>query len=300
MASSLLWHRLKRILAHYRAGGFERVLKHLLHYGCVHHWVLWLADIRILGLAGVPATKTFPSLTRYSLRLATVSDLNAILTSMPVADRNHLDRLFRKFFHEGHRCALVLCDGRVAGHLWAFTGQYVITLDDYHRSKLSVRLPPNAIFFGNAYVGAAHRGHGLYQRMSLYLMRRCPPGAYFYTAVSDLNAPSLAVNHKLGFKELAVVRFVHVFSCTLFYIRANAAHRWRSFLARQPDVELDGTRLRTSLRDSSYPSPDNRAPAAAWRWPRGLTRFRRERRKIVAMGRSVLSKSPPGSARPGW
>ncbi|MBI3779329.1 MAG: hypothetical protein HY274_10565 [Gammaproteobacteria bacterium] len=299
MASSLLWYRLKRILAHYRAGGFTRVLKHLLHYGCVHHWVLWLADIWILGLAGAPTTKTFPPLTRYTLRLATESDLNAILTCVPVADRNHLDRLFRKFFHEGHRCVVVLFDSHVAGHLWAFTGEYVITLDDYYRSNLSVRLPPNAVFFGNAYVGAAHRGQGLYQRMSLYIMQRCPPGAYFYTSVSDLNAPSLAVNHKLGFKELAIVRFIHVFPRTLLYIRANAAHGWRSFRARKPDTALDGTRLRTIFQGSPYSAPDNRVSTAALRWPRGPMRIRRDRRRITAMGRSVLSTSPQ-ARRPGF
>jgi GNAT superfamily N-acetyltransferase len=297
MELSLLLSRLKRILAHYRAGGFTRVLKHLLHYSCVHNWVLWLADIRILGLVGASETKTLQPLTGYTFGFATESDLNAILTSVPVADRNQYDKLFRKFFHEGYRCVIVLFDKHVAGYLWAFTGEYVITLDDYRRCNLSVRLPSGAVFIGNAYVVPAHRGHGLYRRMSLYLMRHCPPNACFYASISDLNAPSLAVNHKLGFKELATVRFIGVFSHTLLYIRENATHRWRSFRTRRPNVELDGARLRTVFQDSPYSTPSHYSPAAALRWPRVPMRMRQERRKTSAFGRPTLSKSPPKSAQ---
>lgn len=296
MASSLLL-RLKRILAHYRAGGFTRVLKHLFDYGCVHNWVLWLVDIRIFGLVGASETKTLQPLTGYTFAFATESDLNAILNSVPVADRNHLDKLFRKFFHEGYRCVIVLFDDHVAGYLWAFTGEYVITADDYRRCNLSVRLPSGAVFIGNAYVVPAHRGHGLYRRMSLYLMWHCPPGACFYASISELNVPSLAVNHKLGFKELATVRFIGVFSHALLYIRENAAHRWRSFGTRRPNMELDGTRLRTVLQDSSCSTPSHYSPAAALRWPRTLMRMRQERRKTSAVGRPILSKSPPKSAQ---
>ena len=298
MASSLLLSRLKRILAHYRAGGFTWVLKHLFDYGCVHNWVLWLVDIRILGLVGASETKTLQPLTGYTFRFATESDLNAILTSVPDADRNHIDKLFRKFFHAGYRCVIVLFDKHVAGYLWAFTGEYVITADDYRRCNLGVRLPSGAVFIGNAYVVPAHRGHGLYRRMSLYLMRHCPPGACFYASISELNAPSLAVNHKLGFKELATVRFIGVFSRVLLYVREAGSHRWRWFHTRWSDLKFDGARVQAVPQDSPYlPTLNNSSLATTFRWPRAPVRMRQERRKTTAVGRPTLSKSPPKSAQ---
>ena len=273
------------------------MLKHLLHYGSVHNWVLWLADIRILGLVGASETKTLQPLTGYTFGFATEGDLNAILTSVPVADRSHLDKLFRKFFHDGYRCVVVLFDKHVAGYLWAFTGEYVITLDDYRRCNLSVRLPSGAVFIGNAYVVPAHRGYGLYRRMSLYLMRHCPPGACFYASVSDLNAPSLAVNHGLGFKELATVRFLGVFSHVLLYVREAGSHRWRSFHTHWPDLKFDGARVQTVPQESPYPTLGNRSPATTLRWPRAPMRMRQERRKTSAVGRPTPGKSPPKSAQ---
>lgn len=296
MASFPLSYRLKRILAHYRAGGFARILKHLLDYGCVHHWVLWLADVKILGRVGTAETKTLQPISGYTFRSATENDLDAILLCIPVIDRSQLDSLFRKFFHDGYRCVFVLFDKQVVGYLWAFTGEYVITLDDYRRRNLRVSFPPDAIFIGNAYVTPAHRGHGLYQRMSLYLMERCPSSACFYVSISDLNAPSIAVNHKLGFTELATLRFIGVFRRTLLYMREKDSPRWRSFHTHWPDLRLDGTRMRTIPRDSPYLDlvSCNHTSTPTLRWPRGPMRIQRERRRITDMGRSVLGASPPG------
>jgi hypothetical protein len=250
MASSSLL-KLDRFLAHYREGGFGRVLKVLASYGFVHGWALWLADIQILGLMDPVETQTFQPLAGYTFGLATLMNLDAILACAPVVDREHLGVMFRKFFHDGSRCAIVLNEERVVGYVWAFTGAYVITLDDYRRRNLSVRLDSCSVFTGNAYVASLHRGRGLFQRLKLHLMQHYPPGTHFYTSISDLNAPSLAANRRLGFSKLATLRFIGVFSHTLLYVREKESHQWRAFRTRWPNLKLDGIRLQTASADSS-------------------------------------------------
>ena len=126
MASSSLL-KLDRFLAHCREGGFGRVLKVLASYGVGHGWALWMADIQILGLTDPLDIQTFQPLAGYTFAFATLMNLDAILACAPVVDRQHLGILFRKFFHDGSRCAIALNEGRVVGYIWAFTGEYVIT-----------------------------------------------------------------------------------------------------------------------------------------------------------------------------
>jgi hypothetical protein len=286
MASSELPARFKRILAHYRAGGFTRALKLLCYYGCVHNWTLWLADIQILGRPGSVEAKPLEPLAGYYFGFATENQLNAILTCAPVADRGALDKLFRRFFHDGYRCVVTFFEERVVGYLWAFTGEYVITLDGYRRCNLRARLPAGAVFTGNAYVTPSHRGRDLYQRMGLYLMRHYPLGTCFYAAVIDLNAPSLKVNHRLGFTEMATARFIGAFSRTLLYIRAAGSRRWRPFFTSCSDLRFDGARLQTVDHDS--PCDITGDYSSAVYWPRGPMHIQRERRKISPMGRTIL------------
>jgi GNAT superfamily N-acetyltransferase len=250
MASSSLFSRLEQFLAHCREGGFKHVLKILAYYGFAHGWALWLADIQILGLVDPAETQTFQPLTGYSFEFATAMNLDAILACAPVVDRKHLGMLFRGFFRDGFRCAIVLNEERVVGYMWAFTDEYVVTLDDYRRRNLSVRLDSRSVFTGNAYVASPHRGRGLFQRLKLYLMQHYPPDTYFYTSISDLNAPSLAANRKLGFSKLATLRFIGVFSRTLLYVREKESRQWRAFHTRWPNLKLDGIRLQTTSADS--------------------------------------------------
>lgn len=251
MVSSSLSSRIEQFLAHYREGGFKRVLKVLAYYGFAHGSALWLADIQILGLMDPAEAQSFQPLTGYSFEFATSMDLDAILACAPVVDREYLGLLFRKFFHDGSRCAIVLNEERVVGYLWAFTGEYVITLDDYRWRNLGVRLDSRSVFTGNAYVVSQHRGHGLFQRLKLYLMQHYPPGTHFYTSISDLNAPSLAANRRLGFSKLATLRFIGVFSHTLLYVREKENRRWRAFRTHWPNLKLDGIRLQTTSAVSS-------------------------------------------------
>ena len=244
MVRRSLRSRFERILAHYRDGGIRRVLKHVANYACSHHWVLWMADMHILGLAGSTESQALQPLPNYTFRFATETDLDAILACAPLDERSQLDELFRKFFHAGTRCAIALFESRVVGYLWAFTGEYVITLDDYQRCNLHVRLPSGAVFTGTAYVALLHRGRGLYQRLKRHLMSGYPSDTNFYTSAGDLNAPSLAASRKLGFSTLATLRFVGVFSYTLLYVREAGNHRWRPLHTRWPALEFDGMRLR--------------------------------------------------------
>jgi GNAT superfamily N-acetyltransferase len=209
-----------------------------------------LADIQILGLVEPVEAQTFELLTGYTFGFATIMNLDAILDCAPVVNREHLDVLFRKFFRDGSRCAIVLNEERVVGYMWAFTDEYVVTLDDYRRRNLSVRLDSRSVFTGNAYVASPHRGRGLFQRLKLYLMQHYPPGTHFYTSISDLNAPSIAANRRLGFSKLATLRFIGVFSRTLLYVREKESRQWRAFRTRWPNLKLDGIRLQTTSADS--------------------------------------------------
>lgn len=244
MVQRSLHSRLERVLAHYRDGGIRRVLKHLAHYACSHHWMLWMADMEVLGLAGSTESPVLPLLPGYTFRFATETDLEAILACVPFTERSQLDKLFSKFFHNGTRCTVVLFESRVVGYLWAFTGEYVITLDDYRRCNLQVHLPAGTLFTGTAYVEPLHRGRGLYQRLTSYLVSEYPSGTSFYTSVSDLNAPSLAANRKLGFSTVATLRFIGVLSYKLLYIRETGGRRWYPLSTHWPVLRVEGMHLR--------------------------------------------------------
>ncbi|MCR4347878.1 MAG: hypothetical protein NUV55_11845 [Sulfuricaulis sp.] len=249
-ATSFLLLKLNRLLAHYREGGFVRIFKILASYGVANGGALWLADIQILRLMGAVETQTFQPLAGYTFGFATLMNLDAILVCAPNADRVHLDVMFRKFFRDGARCAVALNGERVVGYVWAFTGEYVITLDDYRRCNLNVRLDSRSVFTGNAYVIPPHRGRRLFQRLKLYLMQYYPPGTHFYTSIDDLNAPSLAANRRLGFRKLATLRFVGVFSRTMLYLREKDSQRWRAFRTHWPALKLDDGRLQTDSSNS--------------------------------------------------
>ena len=250
MASFSMRLKLNRLLAHYREGGFARIFKVLAPHGFAHGGLLWLADVQILGLMGTVETQMFQPLAGYTFGFATLMNLDAILACAPVADRAHLDVLFRKFFRTGSRCAIALNEARVVGYVWAFTGEYVITLDDYRRCNLNVRLDSRSVFTGNAYVMPQYRGRNLFQHLKLYLMQHYPSGTHFYSSIDDLNAPSLAASRRLGFRKLAMLRFVGVFSRTLLYVRETEDRRWRAFRTRWPILKLDGKRLQMDSANS--------------------------------------------------
>jgi hypothetical protein len=115
--------------------------------------------------------------------------------------------LFRQFFRAGHRCVVARSQGRVVGHLWAFAGEYVVTVDDYRYTQLKIALDRMSVFTGNGYVDPHHRDHGVFRRLKLYLMHQYPAGTNFYAWVDESNAASLAANRALGFEPMAVLRF---------------------------------------------------------------------------------------------
>jgi hypothetical protein len=145
--------------------------------------------------------------------------------------------------HGGSRCAIALHGDTVAGYIWCFSGEYMITLDDYRQRNLRVQLDPGSVFTGNAYVVPAHRQRGLFQRLKLFLMQTYPRDTRFYTWVNELNFPSLAANRRLGFRRLATLRFLGVFSRTLLFLRVMGGSRWRGFRTRWPVIKIEGERL---------------------------------------------------------
>jgi hypothetical protein len=232
--------KLERFRAHYREGGGRRILKMLAYYGSTTGFGAWLADMRILCLSGAAALQPLEPLAGYTFRFAGEADLPAILACVSTVERAYFDRLFHNFLRDGRRCVIALFEARVVGYLWAFTGEYVITLDDYRRRNVTVRLPANAAFIGNAFIASPHRSRGLYQRLTQYFMKQDPTFTNFYVLVSDLNTSSLAASHKLGFRELMTLRFVGLFSHTQLYIRETDVRRWRRFPAPWPSLKLDG------------------------------------------------------------
>lgn len=245
MISSRSPSRLHRLLAHLHEGGVRRVLAILGLYGYHRNFPLWFTDVQVLGLPDATARPAFQPLAGYQFRLANSGDLEAVVNCAPPEERGHLSRLFRRFMHAKSRCAVALHGETVAGYIWSFTGEYVITLDDYRQRNLQVRLDPVSVFTGNAYVMPAHRQRGLFRHLKLFLMQTYPRGTRFYTWINELNFPSLAVNRRLGFRRLATLRFVGLFSRTLLFLRAADDSRWRGYRARWPVFRIEGERMQT-------------------------------------------------------
>jgi hypothetical protein len=120
--------------------------------------------------------------------------------------RARLAELYRGFFASGARCLSARRNGRVIGHLWAFTGEYTITVDDYRHTRIPVALDAHSVFTGNGYVVHELRNSGVFRQLKLRLIQAYPAGTSFYTWVDRRNDASLQVNRAVGYTPIAQVR----------------------------------------------------------------------------------------------
>jgi len=221
-----------RLIESYSRFGWTGLQKRLAYYGCVHGWLFGVADIQILGLLGVTMPDGPALFAGYDFSLASPFDLDDILLCVPFGDRRKLAELFRGFFARGFRCAIARNNSAVVGFNWAFTGECVITPDDYRHSTV-VSLDSRSIFTGNAYVAPEHRGRGVIRQLKSLLFGHYPKGTSFYTAVNDLNASSLRANTHMGFQQLATVRYLITPFGARTYLKKRGDDRWVR-LHRQP------------------------------------------------------------------
>lgn len=162
------------------------------------------------------------------------------------ATRAQLAELYRRFYAAGHQCAIVRTQDRMIGHLWAFSREYIVTIDDYKKTNLPFELDSNSVFTGNAFVAPEHRNRGVFQHLKLFLMREYPAKTRFYTWVDQTNTPSLAANRALGFEQLAVLRFAGPVSHSFLSLREASARAWTHFGRHWPRLRLDGRHLLSS------------------------------------------------------
>lgn len=121
--------------------------------------------------------------------------------------RARLAELYRTFFAAGARCFVARLDDRMIGHLWAFSGEYTITVDDYRHTRLGLALDDGSVFTGNAHVTREFRNSGVFRQLKAFAVRDYPPGTRFYTWVDRMNDASLAVNRTMGYQPIARIRW---------------------------------------------------------------------------------------------
>ncbi len=191
-------------MRNWRGGKLKRIFKRVLRYLRVPGTI----NLIVLGWAG-PLLLPIEAPAGYEFSLASETDVEEIsaCSNRDIAARAYSTTLFRQFFRAGHRCAVVRARGEMIGHLWAFKDEYIITLDDYRYTRLTIALETTSIFTGNAYIAPRHRDHGVFRQLKLYLMHQHARGTRFYAWVDELNGASLAANRVLGFEPLAVLRF---------------------------------------------------------------------------------------------
>lgn len=233
-----------RLIQALRRFGWKGVGKRIAYYGCTQSWVLGLADVQILGLLAFNPETGQESPDDCQCRLASPADLDAILLCSPLADRSKLHKLFLEFFSRGSQCAVARHNDVVIGYNWAFTDNYIITIDDYRRHMARVELEPGTVFTGNAYVRPEHRGRGVIRKLKCALFSHFPSGTRFYTAVSNLNSSSLRANTRIGFEKLATLRFTRSPFGNRIYLRENGGGRWDYVGRTASIIQIEGRGVR--------------------------------------------------------
>ena len=217
--------------------GWAGLQKRLAYYGFVHGWLFGVADIQLLGLLGFTVPDGPELLAGYDYSFASLFDLDDMLFCVPIGDRRKLDELFRGFFACGFRCAIARNNSVVVGFNWAFTGECIITPDDYRHSTV-VSMDSRSIFTGNAYVAPEHRGRGVIRQLKCLLFENYPKGTSFYTAVNNLNASSLRANTHMGFHQLATVRYLVTPFGTRTYLKKQGDDRWVRLYRQPPALRI--------------------------------------------------------------
>jgi len=215
-------------------------------YAQHHGWILWSTEICVMYLRSLPETAGVEAPAGTVFSLAELSDLAAMVACAgEEEDSAHLFTLFAGFFAAGHRCAVARNRHGIAGYLWEFRDEYVLTLDAYGPHSMQVKLEPNAVFTGNAYVRPDSRRHGLYRNLKHFLMRQSPPETAFYTWINRQNTASLGANRNLGFTLLATLRFVGLGSGSALWWRPADSARWLRAGLRWPamTIQLSGARM---------------------------------------------------------
>ena len=221
-------HRCAKAYDLLRQGNLSHLVSRLGQSAHERGWAMWLTTMLILYAGGVADEIAFGLLPEFTFSLADAGDVRLLAACSGLSESGRLKRLFRQFFADGHLCAMVLSRAGIAGYMWGFRHQYVLTLDDYGPRSIPIRLQPSAVFTGNAYVRPELRGRGLFRRLKDFVMRQFPPATQFYSSINALNWPSLRVSEVLGFEAIASLRFMGLGHSTALWWQPAHEPAWRA------------------------------------------------------------------------
>ena len=192
-----------------------------------HHWLVWLTTMAIMYSAGTPPSLYLPALENLFFSLAEPSDVAALMACTGCSDIR-LSRLFDDWFAAGHVCATARDETAIVGYVWAFTDEYVLTLDDYQKCSLPIAIEQGAIFTGTGFVHEAYRNRTLFRQLKYFLMQQYGTGTRFYSAINTLNLPSLKASDSLGFVPVAHLRFAGFGNRSSMWFQDLGSRGWRA------------------------------------------------------------------------
>lgn len=217
-----LARRVKGLATYYRRGGINEVVLRLCAYGYVPNALFSLNAVHVLALGPLNARALNRPLHAYEFARAHAGALDELMACQGPAPQTSRE-FFADLFAAGHDCFVARCAGEVAGYFWAFRGAYRLRFDADRRHALTVALPERDVFFGNGFIGRAHRLRGLFPQLVKYVSAQYP-GARCYSSVHHTNLGSLQAHRRMGFTSLVTVGCMSLGPLNVFYRADGRLH----------------------------------------------------------------------------
>jgi hypothetical protein len=236
VGASLPLAKLGNLVRYYRRGGWYEVVLRFSARRWLSDRLFLVSETQILELVELNVKAREDNLRDYSCAEADATAIDALLACSPAAMRTALRRSFAWFFAEGARCYVVIHAGRVIGYVWVFSGEYVLTFDNYGRRNLTIPLDDRSVFIGNAMIEEDYHLRGLFQLLIRHAVRRLPPDTRVYSAADRTDDRSLLSHERIGFVRRARILCVTVLGIARFFRRDSEGQPWRVQPASDPVV----------------------------------------------------------------
>ena len=188
--------------------------------------LLFAHDFDVLGLAELNVRSLVALTGGYEFAVADASILEELVecTDIPASVELRRQGLAR-VLALGPSCITARRDGRLVAYLFAFTGEYLLTYDDYGPRTLRFALDEKAVFLGNVFIRAEYRMRGLFPHLLRFCVDSYPPGTRFFGHMDADNVHSFNSHRRLGFVPLLTITCLGVGPTRIFLQRPFGARR---------------------------------------------------------------------------
>lgn len=219
-------HAIRALRAAWKRDRMEGVAMLVLGSRFVPRALLFAHDIDLLELVELNVRALVAQSGAYEFAVTDASILEELVecTDAPAAVELRRQGLAR-VLALGPSCITVRRDGRLVAYLFAFTGTYLLTYDDYGPKTLTFALDENTVFLGNVFIRPEYRMTGLFPHLLRYCVQRYPNGTRFVGHMDADNVHSINSHRRLGFAPMLTVTCLGIGPARIFFQRPFGARR---------------------------------------------------------------------------